>query len=74
MSESIVQMLQDLWQAPCHDTFHKEPVPAPEHSLDEEPFPDIQSKPPLMQLHADLEFYCWPQEREDQHLLLHSSS
>ena len=33
MSESIVQMLLDLWQAQCHDHCPEDLVPVPDHPL-----------------------------------------
>ncbi|GAB0194069.1 myocardial zonula adherens protein [Grus japonensis] len=52
MTESVIQTLLELSQARCCDHFPGEPVPVPNHPLGEEPFPDIQPKPPLSQLHA----------------------
>ena len=36
MSESIVQMLIELWQVRCHDHSPRESVPVPDHSLGED--------------------------------------
>lgn len=47
MPKSIVQTLLGIWQALCFDHF-----PVPNHPLVEEPFPDIQPEPPLIQLYA----------------------
>ncbi|GAB0202878.1 cAMP-dependent protein kinase inhibitor alpha [Grus japonensis] len=52
MTESVIQMLLELSQAQCCDHFPREPVPVPDHPLSEEPFPDIQPKPPRLQLHS----------------------
>ena len=56
MPESIVQMLEskllELWQTRCCGHCPGEPVPVLNHPLGEEPFPNIQPEPPLMQLHA----------------------
>ena len=38
VSESIVQMLLELWQVQCHDHSPEEPVPVPKHHLSNEPF------------------------------------
>lgn len=50
--ESIVQMLLELCQAWCCDHCSGQPVPVSDHPLDEEPFPDMQPKHPLMQFQA----------------------
>ncbi|GAB0184693.1 hypothetical protein GRJ2_000934600 [Grus japonensis] len=52
MTESIIQTLLELSQARRCDHFPGEPVPVPNHPLSEEPFPDIQPKPPPSQLHS----------------------
>ncbi|KAK4818862.1 hypothetical protein QYF61_020081 [Mycteria americana] len=51
-TKSIVQMLLELWQAWCRDHFPGEPVPVTDHPPSEEPFPNVQSELPLMQLHS----------------------
>lgn len=52
MPESVVQVLLELCQPWYCDHSSDEPVPAPNHPLGEEPFPDIQTKPSPTQLHA----------------------
>lgn len=52
MSQSIIQMLLDLWQAQSRDHFPVEPLAVTSHYLSKEPFPNIQHEPPLSQLHA----------------------
>lgn len=51
-SESGVQMLIQLQQAWYHDHNPIEAVQVPDHLFGEEPFPEIQPKPPLSHLHA----------------------
>lgn len=48
----VVQTLLAFCQAWCCDHFPGEPVPVPKHPLGKKPFPDIQPKPTLTQLHA----------------------
>lgn len=50
--ENVFQMLLELCQAWHCDHFPEEPVPVPRHPLGENPFCDIQSKPPLTQVHS----------------------
>ena len=50
MTKNIVQMLLKLQQAWCHDYIPGELVPVCDHPLGEEPFPDTQLEPPLLQL------------------------
>ncbi|KAJ7418363.1 hypothetical protein BTVI_29591 [Pitangus sulphuratus] len=45
-------MLLELRQAWCCDHFREEPVPVPNHPLSEEPFSNIQPKPPLTSGHS----------------------
>lgn len=51
-SENVVQMLLELQQAWCPDHFPGEHVPVPYQPLGEGSFPNMQSEPPLTQLHA----------------------
>ncbi|KAM4793343.1 uncharacterized protein ACIQIH_013099 isoform 1-T2 [Cyanocitta cristata] len=48
--ESIVQTLLELCHAWGCEHFPGEPVPVPNHPLSEEPFRNVQPKPPLTQL------------------------
>jgi len=50
MSESVVQMLLELWQDQCHDHFCGKAV----HPRGEVFFPDTQFEHPLLQFHAIL--------------------
>lgn len=47
VSESIPEILLELWQAQCHNSFPKEPVLLHDYPEAEEPFSDIQSVSPL---------------------------
>lgn len=46
--ENIVQILLELCQAWCSDHFPQKPIPVLNHSLGDEPSPDIQPKPSLI--------------------------
>lgn len=52
ISERIVQMLLELRHAWCHDCVPGEPVSVPVHLLEEEPFPNTEPNPSLIQLPA----------------------
>lgn len=52
MPKNIVQMLPEISQVWCCDHFHGEPVPVPNHTLNEEVFGNIHPKHYLTQLQA----------------------
>ena len=52
MTKKVNQMLLELWQAWSHDQFHGDPVLVTNHTLSEEPFPNVLSELPLTQLYS----------------------
>ncbi|KAJ7411709.1 hypothetical protein BTVI_48722 [Pitangus sulphuratus] len=52
MCLKVFEILLELCQAWCSDHFPGEPVPVLKHPLGEKPSPDIQTKPPLTQIHV----------------------
>lgn len=50
MAKSFIQPLHEFCQAWDHDHFLGDPVPMTDHTLSEEPFPNVQAYLPLLQL------------------------
>lgn len=65
MFKSIVQMLLELWQDWGYNHYPGEPIPMPDHT-----FCNIQSEPPLSQIHSILSSsdaqclsFCFPHKK-----------
>lgn len=51
--DSGIQNLIELCEAWCSNFFPGKPAPGSDHLLSEEPFPNVQSDPPLRELRYD---------------------